>query len=207
MDRTSPCCGTRDERVGRLRTRSGNVRLAEPSAVPVSSPSSSTPRTTELTPATRPAATLTSAARSTEEPASSPLFGSWTTTLTRAQMAAALKKADLGQWTDKFFQVEEIGPTISWTFTFSDGRFSGAYKQPDGTWKVGWRGELVLTGDKIAMYDLDLLVTDTFRWKVDGDRLALTPLGTDSTGPLKDIPAMVYDVAYMTPEPFVRAPS
>ena len=123
-----------------------------------------------------PTAASTSAtpAVSSTAPEASPLEGAWGSHLTPERITAHLKKAGLGRWAEEFL-VTERTPSGEQTavYTFDGDLFQVAYHNSDGTWQVGWKGALEITGDTVSLRDDFSQITDTFRWRVDGHALSL----------------------------------
>lgn len=156
-------------------------------------------------PSTSPTATTTKTTVSSDPPAevTSPIDGSWKTKLTRADIKENLEEAGLGRWASRLFSAEDIDRSITWVYTYGDGRFSGAWLTRDGLWQVGWWGSTTVNGRSLAMFDEVYKITEEFTWAVSGDRLSLEFVSTDATVPVKGIPDEVYMHAYFT-DPLTR---
>lgn len=145
------------------------------------------------TPAASPAAT----------PANSPVHGSWRLELTADQLRASLVKAGFQQHAEEFLRVEEIDGAVSQVFTVEGDRFAFAYQSGSQPWHVGWEGPVTVTGHRISISDDRFETTDTLRYSIEGDELALDIVEADGAV-IKGIPNEAYLRAYLTSGPFIR---
>lgn len=133
-----------------------------------------------------------------------PIDGTWKVQLTRSDIRNRLEQAGLGKWADDLFRADDIENKVVWIWTFDSTaeRARGLWLYPDGVWKAAWAGPLTVKGRQLELGDDQFQTTDTFRWRVSGRTMVLTPL--DSTGAVRGIPEKAYAHAYFT-TPFTRA--
>ena len=130
-------------------------------------------------------------------PVSSAIDGQWVSHLTRRQMVEHIKDAGLGEWVEDFLDHEKPTPRYTAVYTFDSDTFEVAYLEQGGGWHVGWKGSLThLPDQRIRMHDDFSGVTDTYRWRMDDDRLDLDRVKA-AKALVNDIPYQVYDAAYM----------
>ena len=148
-------------------------------------------------PAARQAEPSPSSATPTPRPARTPLDGKWLSHLTPGEYTQRLDRAGLGRWTDDFLTGEEVldgeNPVV---YRFGDGQFTVGYYVPGQPWHVGWKGIYRVSGQQVELYDDFSEITDTFRWRVKGDRLRLTWMHSDADE-IDGIPLEVYFVSYL----------
>ncbi len=147
----------------------------------------------------------TPAVSATSDETASPLFGSWTNVLSRKQVSTAIQDAGLGEHQKQFFahEADVFHPDAEWNYTFGPGAFAGGWRQPDGSWSIGYKGTLTLDGDTVVLNDSDGGFDSTFTWQVSDGHLELTFVENNATNYLFGVPAETFDIAYMTPESFV----
>ncbi len=133
------------------------------------------------------------------------LEGAWEADLSREEIGRALVEGGFDGLAARFFASEEIGAEgVRIRSSFEDGRFTQAYRGPDGVWQVGWEAAMTVTGDRVEIVDDAAGSTDTLRWKVTDGRVRFIPLES-TLAMYNGLPQMAYLWAYFAADSHRRA--
>jgi hypothetical protein len=144
----------------------------------------------------------TPAAASTRTPAAAgkvpkELRGTWMTRLTRDQIRHDLVRYGFGDYADAFFASEKIGVESVAAVTLLADSFEVAYRNPDGSWQVGWGGPADEADGALTFHDTFSGIDDTYHWSVQEGRMALDWIATTGST-YRDIPEEAYSRGYFS---------
>ncbi len=133
----------------------------------------------------------------------SPLEGIWkTTTVTPADMEAALRKAGLQKWIQPFLATG-VGDSNVFTLRIKNGQWIQYWSKDGGPADNNDEGSYEITGDVVTITHPGGV--DALSWSVDGGELTLGYV-SNKFPPYNGIPEEVYQHAFYTAAVFERQP-
>ena len=157
----------------------------------------------EPTTPTASASVVDSTDDTAEPAAATPLEGTWRLEQTRQDVVKHLRDAGFGDLVRRFLRIEQTFAQDNWEWTFTGNEVQVAWQNPSGAWQSADSGTFEVVGDRaIFRFTNSGANVNTFRWKLDGDRLRLDWLEDDG-GVVDGIPDEAYWRAYLT-KPLVQ---
>ena len=115
-------------------------------------------------------------------------------------MTAALSRAGLQKWIQRFRATADLGHSNVFLLTLANGVWHEGWSQDGGPFVDNDDGTYRIAGDTVSYYPQE--PSATYRWSVQGGTLRLTLLR--DTNPGSGIPDEVYQRANYTAAPFQR---
>jgi len=157
--------------------------------------------TRPASPPSASSAPATNGNANTPAPHGSPLEGTWRTgNVTAADMTAALSRAGLQKWIQRFRATADLGHSNVFLLTLANGVWHEGWSQDGGPFVDNDDGTYRIAGDTVTYYPQG--PSETYRWSIQGRTLRLTLLR--DTGTYSGIPDEVYQRAFYMAAPFQR---
>ncbi len=185
-----------------VRWRSAAAALSAASMLLVGCGSDDSTPATEAPDDRASTSTTSDAPATSDEPAASPLEGTWRTEpISLRDAEATLRRQGFGKWIEKFHEIPPFSKLTVLDLSIEGGQWDLYGESEGGREPIDYDAEYEIHGDTVTFHHSD--GSNTHRWTIDGDTLSLEFVkGTMPS--YKGIPDEVFQRALYTTETFTR---